>query len=606
MGDLLKAGIPGSSMVRIGSKGKCTPETLSLLLSEQKGQYRRSHEARNIINQLKLNIAESGTKLNEAFEDYTAMSFRWEDISEYLEFSDDGSQFLEALAVPKDDSGWTRTDKRGKQVGPDYLYRRWIKGEGPGVYAKDLPASARVVWDMPRAVREEHVQAWVRSMTEEHLQGIQELWREVNDLQAKLDAQFSERDAQILLGKQIIGCTTTGAAKYTRLIRSAKPDVILVEEAGEILESHILTALAPTVKQLVLIGDHKQLRPKINNYALSVEKGDGFDLNRSLFERLINQGAPHATLLKQHRMVPEISVFARELTYPDLLDGPGTSGRPEIHGLQDRVVFLNHSKHEDSDERLRDRRDPDAKASKKNMFEAEMVLRCVKYFGQQGYSSDRIVVLTPYLGQLRVLRDLLSKHKHDPALSEMDKAEMIRAGLLSEAAAKVDRKPLRVSTIGKYLLPCSPSHTSIRPRPRRIEHSTLMTATDNYQGEESDIVITSLTRSNDSGDIGFMAAPERLNVLLTRARNCIVLIGNMDTFMRSKKGKTTWRPFFDMLKERGHLYDGLPVKCGKHPERTALLKEPLDFDKLSPDGGCTKPWFALSVSSAPEMLRYSH
>lgn len=103
-------------------------------------------------------------------------------------------------------------------------------------------------------------------------------------------------------------------------------------------------------------------------------------------------------------------------------------------------------------------------------------------------------------------------------------------------------------------------------------------------------MIASLTRSNESGDIGFMSAPERLNVLITRARNCIVLIGNMATFMRSKKGTTTWKPFFEVLNKHGHLYDGLPVKCEKHPETTALLSEPMDFDKLCPDGGCTEPW----------------
>lgn len=108
-------------------------------------------------------------------------------------------------------------------------------------------------------------------------------------------------------------------------------------------------------------------------------------------------------------------------------------------------------------------------------------------------------------------------------------------------------------------------------------------------------MIASLTRSNESGDIGFMAEPERLNVLITRARNGIVLVGNMGTFMRSKKGAATWHPFFDLLKTRGHLYDGLPVQCGKHPEKTALLKEPLDFDKSCPDGGCTELW-CVSVS----------
>ncbi|KAL2160711.1 hypothetical protein VTH06DRAFT_908 [Thermothelomyces fergusii] len=86
-----------------------------------------------------------------------------------------------------------------------------------------------------------------------------------------------------------------------------------------------------------------------------------------------------------------------------------------------------------------------------------------------------------------------------------------------------------------------------------------------------------------------MAAPERLNVLMTRARIGIILIGNMDTFLRSKKGGATWKRFFELLKTGGHLYDGLPVRCERHPDRTAILKEPSDFDKLVPEGGCTEP-----------------
>lgn len=88
-----------------------------------------------------------------------------------------------------------------------------------------------------------------------------------------------------------------------------------------------------------------------------------------------------------------------------------------------------------------------------------------------------------------------------------------------------------------------------------------------------------------------MFAPERLNVLLTRARDCLILIGNMQTFLSSKKGASTWHPFFELLKAHGHLYDGLPVKCEKHPEKTALLKQPIDFTNICPDGGCTEPWY---------------
>ncbi|KAK0705676.1 P-loop containing nucleoside triphosphate hydrolase protein [Lasiosphaeris hirsuta] len=559
--DLLHVGISASAIVRIGAKAKCTPATLPLALSEQRGGYKRSRDAWNMINNLRLKAQDSAEELIKAFRAFQGFNIGWGDIAEYLEFSDDArdSGFYEAFEVPANENGWQKAGKQGKEVQPDYLYQQWINGRGPGVFAKGFSESSKRIWAMSKDERNLHLARWFTSLKDERLGMVEHGVRQFDKFQQDIDVQFGESDAYAVGLKRIVGCTTTGAAKYSRLIRAAKPDVVLVEEAGEILESHVLTALVPTVKQLVLIGDHKQLRPKINNYALSVEMGDGFDLNRSLFERLILQGAHHTTLLKQHRMVPEISMIPRALTYPELVDGPNTHGRPPLRGLRDRVVFLNHGKLEEMDQSVRDRRDPGLKESKKNKFEAEMALRCVRFFGQQGYGSDQMVILTPYLGQLREIRDLLHDKKYNTQVTEMDKADLVKAGLITEAAAKVDNKPLRISTI------------------------------DNYQGEESDIVIASLTRSNETGDIGFMFAPERLNVLVTRARNCLVLIGNMETFMRSKKGRETWHPFFELMKTHGHLYDGLPVRCEKHPDRTALLKEPIDFDKSSPDGGCTEP-----------------
>lgn len=104
-------------------------------------------------------------------------------------------------------------------------------------------------------------------------------------------------------------------------------------------------------------------------------------------------------------------------------------------------------------------------------------------------------------------------------------------------------------------------------------------------------MIASLTRGNEEGDIGFMSAPERLNVLITRARNCMIMIGNMDTFMTSKKGRDCWVPFFQLLKDQGNLYDGIPIKCEQHPQNVAIVCNPSDFDKFCPDGGCSKPWY---------------
>lgn len=129
-----------------------------------------------------------------------------------------------------------------------------------------------------------------------------------------------------------------------------------------------------------------------------------------------------------------------------------------------------------------------------------------------------------------------------------------------------------------------------------LPKKTMLTSTkDNYQGEESDIVLVSMTRSNKSHDIGFMSAPERLNVLLSRARDGLIMIGNSETFMNARKGKDVWRKLFDLLKENDHIYEGFPVKCEKHPDRTAMLSSPEAFDSECPDGGCKEPWYVKKL-----------
>lgn len=108
-----------------------------------------------------------------------------------------------------------------------------------------------------------------------------------------------------------------------------------------------------------------------------MEKGEGFDLNRSLFERLVLKGYPHETLREQHRMRPEISLFVKHLTYPDLVDAPGTRNRPNLRGVRNNVVFINHDKPEDEDSQLEERRDMSAKTSKQNL--------CVSMYGRWKY-----------------------------------------------------------------------------------------------------------------------------------------------------------------------------------------------------------------------------
>ena len=443
--DFLDVGIPPESIVRLGSKS--TQRTATLNLSEQEDCYRRSQPGWTVINHLKSELEEVQRHLADEFQSYKTFSVQWRDILEHLEFSEEDAHFYEALSIPESEHDYTRVGKRGRNVGPGYLFDRWSRGYHAGIFANKIPQKHQGVWVMDLAARQARVNTWKLSLLQEQVSKICDLAQRFRQYQVRLDEALSEKTASILKRKRVIGCTTTAAAKYARDLQNASPGVILVEEAGEILESHILTAISSKTKQLVLIGDHKQLRPKVNNYALTVEKGDGYDLNRSLFERLVLAGYPHTTLTNQHRMCPEISSIVRHLTYPNLLDDKKTLDRPSPRGLQDRVIFFNHNHPEADTKQIGDRRDQGAKSSKQNEFEVEMVLKFVRYLAQQGYGTDKLVVLTPYLGQLHLLRNQLSK-ENDPILNDLDSFDLVRAGLLSQASARLAKRPIRISTIG--------------------------------------------------------------------------------------------------------------------------------------------------------------
>ncbi|KAH7390934.1 P-loop containing nucleoside triphosphate hydrolase protein [Phaeosphaeria sp. MPI-PUGE-AT-0046c] len=566
--DIQRAGIPSSSIVRLG--GKSNANTQSLSMSAQPNTYKMSCQTYAMIQDEKNQSEAYHDALLQRLTDFVKRGVDDISILEYLEFSED-SDYFDAFVLPEAGDDMTIVGKNNKQIERSYLIHRWFNGDDAGIFNASVPQDYPAVWSIGSDTRLGFRNKWEREIIDEQVAEMSTLAAKYNESCNRTQRLFHLKDSHVISNKRIVACTTTAAAKYTEDIQKAAPGIILVEEAGEILESHVLTAMTPATKQLILIGDHKQLRPKVSNYALTAEKGDGYDLNVSLFERLVLAGAPHTTLKKQHRMRPEISTLVRSLTYPELEDAEQTLGRPSLRGFQDNVIFVSHSKPELNANRIADRRDEGAKTSKENAYEADMVLKCVRYLGQQGYGTDDIVILTPYLGQLSLLMKTLST-ENDPMLNDLDSHELIQAGLMSPAAADISKRKLRISTI------------------------------DNYQGEESDIVIACLTRSNGEGDIGFMSAPQRVNVLLSRARNALIMIGNAETFMKSRKGKEVWIPLMEQLKANGHIFSGFPVKCEQHPDKKALLTEKEHFDSVCPDGGCAEPcgkMLACKVHTCP-------
>ena len=311
----------------------------------------------------------------------------------------------------------------------------------------------------------------------------------------------------------IVGLTTTGAAKYNSILSEIKAKVVVIEEAAEVLEAHIVSSLTQSTQHLILIGDHQQLRPKTNDHILARD----YRLNVSLFERLIKNKFPHVTLQVQHRMRPEISALVSSHIYKnELIDAPSTEEYPPVAGIKHNMFFIDHIQRETLDEHH-------DTTSPKNDFEAHFMARLCKYLLQQNtYKEDQITVITPYTGQMYNLRE---------KFEEMNM-------------------------------------TNVK-----------ITPIDSYQGEENDIILLSLVRSEKPG---FVKDDNRICVALSRAKHGLYVIGNFKLFKHTSK---MWRSVVSDMFTQGKLGTQLPLVCKGHQTLTEVGK-PNDFD-LVYAGGCS-------------------
>ena len=423
-------------------------------------------------------------------------------------------------------------------------------------------------------------QHWISEMQYELRNDLARSIQAYNDLKVGLDLIRTETDLRTLIDADVIGVTTSGLARNLTLLRKLNSKVLISEEAGEVQEAHLLTAMLPSIEHVILIGDHLQLRPQVQNYALSSESTEGkqYCLDVSLFERLVKPlittatPLPYSTLEVQRRMHPSIAELVRSTLYPALKDASNVEDYPGVAGMRRRLFWLNHENREDGSIEAALHT-----TSKTNEWEAGMVAALVRHIVRQGlYKPSDIAVLTPYLGQLRLLREQLRTY-YEVTLSEGDAVE------LAEATAPVeeidDDDDDDSTSEGGDRNDASP------PRPnvvkRTLVEAVRLSTIDNFQGEEATVVIISLVRCNDAHNPGFLRTENRCNVLLSRAKHGMYIIGNAETAGVAPM----WAKVLDLL-QPDNIGDAFELCCPRHPEKALAAAEPEELFKLAPAGGC--------------------
>ncbi|XP_059801344.1 NFX1-type zinc finger-containing protein 1-like [Hypanus sabinus] len=430
---------------------------------------------------------------------------------QFLAFNPKETAPPKSEAEDKDDGKWEVTTKERKRI------QNMVKQQLQNTDVMTELEARKIdnVWNLNLPDRWRLYRWWLSMYQAETKRGIldyEESYRRIVDRLAELRNQ---EEITLLRMSKVVGMTTTGAAKYRNLVQDIRPRIVIVEEAAEVLEAHIITTLTSDCQHLILIGDHQQLRPSATVYELARR----FNLEVSLFERLIMMDVPFVRLDYQHRMRPEIAKLITPHIYEKLENTESVKLYENIKGISTNLYFIDHQEPEDQFKEGK---------SYQNPHEAHFVTALCKYFIQQEYKPSQITILTTYSGQLFCLKNMM---------------------------------------------------------PKVIFDGVHVCVVDKYQGEENDIVILSLVRSNKQGVVGFLRIQNRVCVALSRAKKAFYCIGNMSLLA---KQVPLWAAIVGSLRETGNIGPSLRLACQNHPQTDTLVSSAGDFAKV-PEGGCLMP-----------------
>ncbi|QUC20357.1 uncharacterized protein UV8b_04598 [Ustilaginoidea virens] len=325
---------------------------------------------------------------------------------------------------------------------------------------------------------------------------LSQLKNDVGELSSQDEKKFKQltkaAEREILNNADVVCCTCVGAGDPR--LSKMKFRNVLIDESTQSAEPECMIPLVLGCKQVVLVGDHKQLGPVIMN-----KKAAKAGLNQSLFERLIKLQLAPIRLTTQYRMHPCLSEFPSNMFY----DGSLQNGITHEQRLRKDVdfpwpnpetpmMFWSNLGHEEIST---------SGTSYLNRTEASNVEKTVTRFFKAGVKPSEIGVITPYEGQRSYIVTTMQN---------------------SGTYKKEFYKEVEVASV------------------------------DAFQGREKDFIVLSCVRSNENQGIGFLSDPRRLNVALTRAKYGLVILGNPKVLSKHE----LWHNLLVHFKDRKCFVEG--------------------------------------------------
>ena len=333
-----------------------------------------------------------------------------------------------------------------------------------------------LLWAIRKAIRD--LRAHRKRGDDKYHQKLERLKERAIELEIRINAQlFGEA--------RVIASTLVGSAN--RLLEGQKFGTLFIDEAAQALEAACWIPIR-RVSRVILAGDHCQLPPTVKSFA-AMKAG----LGKTLMERIVDNHPETVTLLKmQYRMNEEIMRFSSDWFYGNQVESAPEVKYRSILDLDIPMSWIDTSEFSENSE-FSDNSDISFKEQfvgesfgRINKAEAELTLLVLEqYFqkiGKQRILDERldVGVISPYRAQVQYLRRLFKKKEF----------------------FKPYRSLISVNTV------------------------------DGFQGQERDIILISLVRANDEGQIGFLRDLRRMNVAITRARMKLIILGDASTMTR--------------------------------------------------------------------------
>ena len=351
-----------------------------------------------------------------------------------------------------------------------------------------------LLWSIRKAIRD--LRSHRKRGSDSFHQKLERLKERATELEVRINAQlFGEA--------RVIACTLVGSAN--RLLEGQKFGTLFIDEAAQALEAACWIPIR-RVSRVIFAGDHCQLPPTIKSFA-ALKAG----LGKTLMERIVENHPETVTLLKmQYRMNEEIMRFSSDWFYGNQVESAPEVKYRSILDLDIPMTWIDTSEFMNEELKTQSNHDSSLFTLHSSLFKEEFV---GESFGRINKAEAELTLLAleqyfKKIGKARILDERLD------------------VGVISPYRAQV-----------QYLRRLFKKREFFKPYRHLISVNTV----DGFQGQERDIILISLVRANDEGQIGFLRDLRRMNVAITRARMKLIILGDASTMTR--------HPFYKKLYE---------------------------------------------------------